>query len=140
MSALSLFAGSARSVRVISISHDTLLFLEPPGVAHPATIAAPEAVSLTEEVLVEIIVSQGTVNKVLFGKALRCFAFFLGNVAFECRVGSESPAGTTATLLLDWVHVTILDEINMSGISYEGTTATTAATAAFIVTNSLVAS
>jgi hypothetical protein len=139
VSALSFSTGSTRSVWVISISHDTLLFLELPGVAHPAATAAPEPVIFTvEHLLIEAVVSQSTVNKLLLRKALRCVASILGNVTFKCRVGGESPAGTTATLLLDWIHVTILDVINSCGIGYE--TTATATSGGTIFTNSLVAS
>lgn len=92
VSALSFSSSSSRGVRIVSVHHDTLLLLEPPGVAHPATIATPEAISLAEERLIVVIVGQGAINELLLGHAHWCSVVLFGDVAFEGRVGSESPA------------------------------------------------
>lgn len=55
-------AGSSRSVFIVTIQHDTLLFLEGPGGVHPATSAAPKPVVFIKETAVMGIVSEGTVN------------------------------------------------------------------------------
>lgn len=65
MCALSFSATCSRSVRIIRVEHDTLLLLEPPGVAHPTTIAAPKTIGLTEERLIVAIICKGAIDELL---------------------------------------------------------------------------
>jgi len=142
MGAFSFFTGSTRSVRIISVSHDTLLFLEPPGVAHPATATAPKAVGLTKQILVTLIVGQCAIDEMLLRKTHWSCVILTGNVAFESRIGSESPARTAATLLLDRIHISVFDVVNGNCIGDEATTAaaTTVAAADSTTANAITVS
>jgi hypothetical protein len=115
MSACCLSAGVAGSVRVISIHHDSLLFLEVPSDAHPAATAAPKTVVLTEHIDVSLVLSKCAIDELLLGEAAREGASLLGNGTFESCVSCESPAGTAATLVFDGVHESIGVMINCDG-------------------------
>jgi hypothetical protein len=71
MSTSCFLTGSSRSVFIISVKHDTLLFLEGPCGVHPATFAAPKPIVFIEETVVMGIVSEGTINQLLLREAHR---------------------------------------------------------------------
>ena len=58
------------------------------------------------------VVSERAINKLLLGDADGCGVGFLGDSSLENSVGTEGPAGTAATLVLDGMHKSILDVIN----------------------------
>jgi hypothetical protein len=76
--------GAARSVLVIRIKHDTLLFLESPSSVHPAATAAPKAVVFAEKLLVACVVRQGAIDKLLFREANGRGAVLLSNSTLKC--------------------------------------------------------
>lgn len=126
--ALSLPTICARSVGVRSVSHDTLLLLESPGVVHPAATAAPEAVGLAELLFVELVVGQCAVDELLLREAHGGRIVLSGHVAFEGRVRREGPAGPAATLLLHGVHVAVFDVVDGGCVGDEATTSAAGAT------------
>ena len=75
---------AARSVAIVRIKHDTLLFLESPSSVHPAATAAPEAVVFAEHLLVALVVPQGAINKLLLREAHRRGVVLLSNCTFKC--------------------------------------------------------
>lgn len=76
--------GAARSVTIVGIKHDTLLFLEGPSSVHPAATAAPEAVVFAEHLLVALVVPQGAINKLLLREAHRRGVVLLSNCTLKC--------------------------------------------------------
>jgi len=128
---LSLLTSAARSVGVRSVSHDTLLLLESPGVVHPAAIAAPEAVGLAELIAVEFVVGQCAVDELLLREAHGGRIVLSGHVAFEGRVRREGPAGPAVTLLLHGVHVAVFDVVDDVCVGDEATTFVAGATRTF---------
>jgi len=139
VSALALSARSARSVRIVTIEHDTVLALEVPGSGHPAATAAPEAEVLTEEVHVVTVVAERAVNEVLLRHADWVSACLGGNGTLKGRVGSESPAGAAATLVLDIDHMTIFNVIDSGSINNAETASVVAEATAPIVESGTVA-
>jgi len=78
-----------------------LVSLEVPSPAHPAAIATVCLVVLAELSLVVWVEGVGTINELLLGVSDWSCVVLLSNSALESSVGSEGPAGTAATLILD---------------------------------------
>lgn len=115
MCALRLSIGVTRGVRVIFVKHDTIIDLEVPSRAHPATFAAPVLVVLSKINIVLIIGCQGAINELLLREANRRFISLLGNCALEGGVCTESPTRAAISLILDWMHKAILKMIHVGG-------------------------
>lgn len=120
MCAFRLGIGVARGIRVILVKHDTIVDLEVPSRAHPATFAAPVLVVLSKINIVLIIGCQGAINELLLREANRRFVSLLGNCALEGGVCTESPTRAAISLILDCMHEAILKVIH-SGSSLNAT-------------------
>lgn len=96
-------------VFVVALSHGTPVFQEVEVVRHPAAFATPAAIVFAkhiDSVLTTFGGSQCTVNTLLLGELVWLITTLNGEGTLKGGGDSESPAGTTASLVLDGSHMT----------------------------------
>lgn len=96
-------------VLVVTLSHGTPVFEEVEVVRHPAALATPAAIVFAEHiigVLATLGDSQCTVDTLLLGELVWRITTLNGEGTLKGGGDSESPAGTTASLVLDGSHMT----------------------------------
>jgi len=102
------------TVSVVRVSHNTLLLHEVPGVAHPTSFTSPAAV-----VLIELgagwLVSECAIDRLLLREADSGLVLSDSDGTLKGSGGGESPAGTTATLVLHGAHAVSGSPIDVHG-------------------------
>ena len=113
--------GCRPCVRVISISHCTLISRKTPGVGHPTTIAATAAVRGAE--FSNVVRSVGcAVNRLLLGETHRrderaCSGGILDcHHSFQSAKRSKSPARAASALVLNGMHMARVCPVDVSGL------------------------